>query len=43
MDLIESEFADKEDQTQLIQFLNIIYLIEQTIKGEPLNFVDFCT
>jgi hypothetical protein len=43
MDLIESEFIDKEDQTQVIQFQNIIYLIEQTIKGEPLNFLDFCT
>lgn len=43
MDLIESEFVEKEDQIQIIQFQNIIHLIEQTIKGEPLNFLDFCT
>jgi len=28
---------------QLVQFINIMHLIEQTIKREPLNFLDFCT
>jgi len=35
--------SGKEDQIQMVYFINILYLIEQTIKREPLNFLDFCT
>lgn len=33
----------KEEQIFLMSFSNILCLIEQTISGEPLNFLDFCT
>ena len=42
-DLIDSTHLDKDDKMGLINFLNILHLIEQTIKNEPLNYLDFCT
>jgi hypothetical protein len=33
----------KDDIQHIISFSNILCLIEQTIKSEPLNFLDFCT
>lgn len=41
--LADGTFVEREERQQLVQFLNVVYLIEQTIKNEPLNFLDFCT
>eukprot|EP00347_Sterkiella_histriomuscorum_P005755 403355392 len=42
-ELVDSDYIDREEKQQLIQFSNILFLIEQTIRNEPLNFLDFCT